>query len=1044
MKPLMLKMSAFGPFADIVEIPFHQLDSQGLFLITGNTGAGKTTIFDAISFALYGNTSGRTRTTATIRSDFAPLTIETFVYLEFLHKGKKYTVKRNPEYLRNKKNNEAGTTTHKADAVLTYPDGSVITGNTKVTKDIERLLCIDWKQFKQVAMIAQGEFLNLILEDGKERSAILRKVFNTQIYEDLQIKLKDISLSLKKGCEESENLIIRYLSDINCDEDNAFYQFIKEWKESPSIHKANEIFVVLEKLLAYDKEKLDTTKNELNRIEKEISKISVEHERAKVNNERFEKLENFIEEKKQMLEKEDEIEDKIERYSFSQKAVNIIRFYEDKFIREKNEKDSLIAFIKKTNKELSDSKEKLNESWERLEESNAKLDIAENINMSIKETENQLDLYDNLLKLKNTSKELHEDKENLLKLLSIEENKREELKKLEIKVSNELKRLENVDKDFLLCDGELNRVKQISDKIEQMLYEYNNILNDEKALEKAHKQFLELEEQYKHKDIECRSADAEFLHAQAGIMASKLIDNEECPVCGSTSHPNKASLSETLITQSELKLLKEETATLHEAMSKLSHKCGELKTKYKLNSEKLETQIRDALKIETKLIDIDKTLAEQSEINLKERQIIEREHKKLQNDIENNIKNKEKLKDITVEIEEVEKNISERKNYLNELEIEIGKLEERIKSISLKYDSKEEAIKKINEDRKEYNRLKSEYEMANKNYTDCTIEIQSLKAVLENNEEKLTLLKESYIKAEFEFTQKLKECNFKNEEDYRKYLISDDELQALNNEINEYKERKILISENINQLEIETKDKEIVSISKIMEKQKILAELKKSSGEIMQEVSNRIGNNNIIHFRVSDELKGLDERRSEFMLVEELSEVANGEIKGKQRLAFEQYIQAFYFEKVIHEANKRLKLMTSGRYKLMRKEEASDHRVKAGLEIEIMDYYTGKPRSIKSLSGGELFKASLSLALGLSDVIQSFAGGIEVDAMFIDEGFGSLDSESLESAIETLNTLTAGNRLVGIISHVEELKERIDKQIIVSKDINGSTVKYKI
>ena len=319
-----------------------------------------------------------------------------------------------------------------------------------------------------------------------------------------------------------------------------------------------------------------------------------------------------------------------------------------------------------------------------------------------------------------------------------------------------------------------------------------------------------------------------------------------------------------------------------------------------------------------------------------------------------------------------------------------------------------------------------------------------MKAVLENNEEKLTLLKESYIKAEFEFTQKLKECNFKNEEDYRKYLISDDELQALNNEINEYKERKMLISENINQLEIETKDKEIVSISKIMEKQKILDELKKSSGEIMQEVSNRIGNNNIIHFRVSDELKGLDERRSEFMLVEELSEVANGEIKGKQRLAFEQYIQAFYFEKVIHEANKRLKLMTSGRYKLMRKEEASDHRVKAGLEIEIMDYYTGKPRSIKSLSGGELFKASLSLALGLSDVIQSFAGGIEVDAMFIDEGFGSLDSESLESAIETLNTLTAGNRLVGIISHVEELKERIDKQIIVSKDINGSTVKYKI
>ena len=240
MKPLMLKMSAFGPFADVVDVPFFSLDSQGLFLITGNTGAGKTTIFDAISFALYGNTSGITRTVDTVRSDFALPSNETFVYLEFLHKGKRYTVKRNPQYIRPKKSG-VGTTPQAADAVLTYPDGSVITGANNVTKSIEQLLCIDWKQFKQVVMIAQGEFLNLILADSNERGAILRKVFNTQIYADIQIKLKDMALTLKKECIESDNTIVQHLSDINCDENSDSFQLINEWKLSPSIQDRKSV-----------------------------------------------------------------------------------------------------------------------------------------------------------------------------------------------------------------------------------------------------------------------------------------------------------------------------------------------------------------------------------------------------------------------------------------------------------------------------------------------------------------------------------------------------------------------------------------------------------------------------------------------------------------------------------------------------------------------------------------------------------------------------------------------------------------------------------
>ncbi|HHX56594.1 MAG TPA: SMC family ATPase, partial [Clostridiales bacterium] len=907
MKPLMLKMSAFGPFADVVDVPFLSLDSQGLFLITGNTGAGKTTIFDAISFALYGNTSGITRTVDTVRSDFALPSNETFVYLEFLHKGKRYTVKRNPQYIRPKKSG-VGTTPQVADAILTYPDGSVITGANNVTKSIEQLLCIDWKQFKQVVMIAQGEFLNLILADSNERGAILRKVFNTQIYADVQMKLKDMASTLKKECTESDNTIVQHLSDINCDENSDSFQLINEWKLSPSIHKAKDIFIALEKILTTSEEKIGITKEELVKIENEISKNAVEYEIAKLNNDKLTKLGNLNTEKSQMLDKADEISKKNEEYSFSQKAINIVKPFEEKFIREKNDRNEITVFIVDTNEKASELEGSIAELKAELEQSEQKLPMADEINLRVKKTESELDLYDSAFELSKSLEELKKKKESVFSLITNKDTEKGNLEKEQSKISSELKELDNVEEDFFLCDKKLSDVKQMSDKIEQMLDEYNKNLIDKKALEKSQEQFLELEKQYKLKNGECSNADSEFLQAQAGIMASGLQDNEKCPVCGSTSHPCKATLSETLITESELKQLKEETAELYKAVDKLSHECGTLKARYELNYEKLDSQVKTTFQIGTDLVDINAVLAEQSEKNLCERKTLELEYKKLQKDKEKKLESKEKLQKIIDEIIEIDGIINSKKTRLTEIDIEIGKVDERIKSINkqLSYRSKEEAIQKINDDKEKYNQIKSEFENANKNYNECNVEIESLKAVLLNNEQKLSELEKSHAKAEQKFIQKLNECGFENEETYHKYLISNDDLQLLIDEINEYKDRMMLINENITQLETETKDIEIVCLTDIISKKEALIEGKKLHDETIQKLSNNISNNNRIYLKVDKELKSLNDKRDKFMLVNELSKTANGDLVGKQKLAFEQYIQAFYFEKVIHEANKRL------------------------------------------------------------------------------------------------------------------------------------------
>ena len=377
------------------------------------------------------------------------------------------------------------------------------------------------------------------------------------------------------------------------------------------------------------------------------------------------------------------------------------------------------------------------------------------------------------------------------------------------------------------------------------------------------------------------------------------------------------------------------------------------------------------------------------------------------------------------------------------LDIDLAKTGRDIDNLQagLEYPSLERAKQVIGEATKKLDELKLALQNAEKDYRSSKQALDSNITLLEDQEKRKVAVSQAAEQALEKFKVKYKEAGFSDEDSYQAALMSEQALDELKNRIAAYRETYKAAEADMMRLQKETKDKQSKDTARILEEQSVLQAEKTKAENYMQKIAARLQNNDTIAQNIT---KADAERRrleKEYLVIMNLSKTANGELAGQQKLAFEQFVQASYFNQIIAEANKRLAIMTNSRYELLRKENATDNRSQSGLDLDVLDNYTGKVRTVKSLSGGESFKASLTLALGLSDVIQSYAGGVEIDTMFIDEGFGALDAESLEQAIVTLHGLTAGNRLVGIISHVSELKDRIDKKILIQKDMAGSTIK---
>lgn len=915
MRPLQLTMSAFGPYAGQTVIDFTKLGESGVYLITGDTGAGKTTIFDAITYALYGEPSGETRGVSTLRSKYSDLQTPTFVELIFRYSDKQYKVKRNPEYER-QSNRGDGTTIQKADAELFLPDGRVITKLKDINAELEKILGINRDQFKQIAMIAQGDFLKLLLAETKDRIAIFQKIFKTNNYQTLQFRLSEVSRDLKTKYENSKANITLYINDIVCDTDSLYSAEVQKAKRGELV--TSEIINLLDIIVVNDKKLEAKNDTEIKENEDKILKLTAEIAEA----ETLKKARLQLEEDKKILPI------KLERNNACEQNLKKAR-----------EKGGLVI-------QLTDDIAKINAELPEYSELSSKRNF-------IIECSEQLTVKKNMLAAK------------------LAEN--EKITEEQCKLKAEQESLANCDADQIKAENEKANLLSESKKIEGIERDLRLFEHGKNDLDNAQKHYLKLSEEAKCSEEKFNKSNKLFLDEQAGIIAETIKDGEPCPVCGSLSHPKKAVKSENAPTQAELDLIKQEAETTAMTARNASEKAGALKAGLEEKKIILNKQILEIFGA----FDVDSV----SDVADDKKRVVQNRIAALDLEIKEFTKQKDRKQQLGSLILQTENKLRDFTDQINNIRSEIVTKESEIK----------------------------------------------------NNEERVVVLeKKLKFSSENEALDNKKLLEKQKSEIENGITIAQTESEISQKELNTLKTRISVTEEqikNATEIDIEIKRRELT----IRQDEKI------GFTDLQKKIHARILKNESILLSITQkyhETKALEEK---WTWINALSNTANGYVKGKDRIMLETYVQMNYFDRIIARANTRFLIMSSGQYELIRRKEADAKNHQVGLDLDVIDHYNGTERSVNSLSGGESFIASLSLALGLSDEIQSNAGGIKLDAMFVDEGFGTLDEDVLNKAINALIGLTEGNRTVGIISHVNELKEKIDKQIVVTKEKSGGS-----
>lgn len=1043
MKPLNLVVCAFGPYAGRTEIPLHKFGSGGLFLICGATGAGKTTIFDAITFALYGEASGSTRTADTLRSDFADPSAKTFVDLTFTHAGKLYRVVRNPRYLRPKR--KGGMTTENADAALTRPDGSVCSGASAVTREIVQLLGIDCKQFRQTSMIAQGEFLKLLLADSAERSDIFRRVFDTGLYRRIQDLLRTRSQELSAQMNENARAILQDAGAIRPDGNFLTADTLAEFSAENDVHLAPRMLKQLSASIEAERKTAEQVSVGRNAARAETEKLAAQIAAAEQVNRVFDELKSTKQKAlglKELSQTMANTEAKIRAAEQAQAQVSPAR---DAFLREKESACRLKQAVSELKVEISRKEKELSEFRAAAQAEKAKEPYRLELEGKMAGLKSELPHYEKAQALQAQAQQIKKELDSLQKKLEEAKKKQVRLETEQKELEAELQALKDVEVQRVSCEADGKTAAQTCEKLEEIITGTDNILILWKTVRVCQSAYPKAEARFQEADRKASDAELLFLREQAGLMAANLKDGEPCPVCGSASHPAKAQLTGKAPSGSTLKRLKDERERQRDALHKAALDAKEAKTKLEADKANLLSAAAAVLGSltgcgsvkalrKTALDALEKTCVQKKELDIRLSALIQQSKRKEERTARQNQIQK-LLSSSETEITGLEKKQSTRQADWKAVQAEGSAMQE-----SLSCNSEGEARKRLAVCSTELESMKSAREKAEHDFHDCENSLGAARAVLEDNRKSLAFSAEQAQKLQKKYELRLQSAGFPCEADYLNALIPAEKLEKLKKQLTDYRDQCCAVRNDLTRLEKETEDKSPCNLG---EMNALLSESHKREEKCetaLREISVRLEANRRAAEKMTAKLEERKKLERTYESVLDLDKTANGALTGRQRLNFEQFVQAAYFNRILEQANLRLAKMTGGRYLLLRRETASDLRARFGLDIDVLDHYTGKVRDIKSLSGGESFKASLSLALGLSDVVQSRSGGVRIETMFVDEGFGTLDDESRRQAISTLAELAGGDRLVGIISHVPELREQIDRQIIVRRGLTGSTV----
>ncbi|SHI53345.1 exonuclease SbcC [Dethiosulfatibacter aminovorans DSM 17477] len=1062
MRPLKLRMTAFGPYGEIETVDFQELNGRNLFLVTGPTGSGKTTIFDAISFAMYGEASGSSgggksgRSAESLRSQYSRDDLLTEVELDFELKGTRYSVKRIPKQNKPKSRGE-GFTEQKPEAELLIGQGQgrkVMTGVSRVNEKIESLMGINADQFRQIMMIPQGEFRQMLNSDSQDREKVLRKLFDTRLYNLMQMNLDMKSKALHRDIEDKERLRNYEAAKIDCGEDEVLEELVASASKN-----MDEIILRTLELIKRDEGLKRDMSLKIEGKNKEKEDLVSKREKAKSDNEKLKLKDSTAEEVGKLEERSAEIKDLKERIMKGEKAALILQHEKNRDERQK-ELDGIIEKGKKKEKELLEAKgilekaeavfgkedssesramrEKLVEKLRSLKALEDKVSRIEAVSRSVEQMGKDAEIQHkkketSLLNLDKTRKNLGGYEERL--------KKSGEAKTAQVRLRSEYKQWEEKRKNL--------------EKIHLNFQEWDKVWTD---LEKYRKTVEKEEQVLQSLDKVYKSSKLVFLRNQAALLAAELEEGKPCPVCGSLDHPSPALISGESISEDRINELEEDVKKQDKKVNDAARKVAVSEEKLKKISEDRKIlfnelvcysestddgKLRDMKYLEALSKEDMPAIMENCRMKLDD---IAGEGKKMKaladegNELEGKIKaSRKNIEDLDKEIESLTATQLESAGKLSR---EKTKLEAIYTEVPEELRSVKSLITKMNEVATIKRRVEESYESARRNLESAKVSFAGVKASLEQlrNEEKSSCEKSE--KAGRELKAKIISEGFLSFDDYVSSKMTADELEINRKIVEEHRRELHFQKQQYEKLVAETKGLQVASIEEF---DKAVDSIGSAINEMIKTrsaIENRSANNSEIVESIKKIKEEIGDRENRYKVLGNLAAIAQGRNKGM--ITFERYVLAAFLDDILKAANIRLRKMSQGRFVLSRTEELERKNKQSGLELEVFDNYTGKSRHVKTLSGGEGFKASLSMALGLSDVVQSYAGGVQLDTMFIDEGFGTLDQESLDNAISCLIDLQESGRLVGIISHVQELKERIDTRLEVKSTNTGSTTEFVV
>lgn len=1082
MKPTKLVMQAFGAYAEQTEIDFTQFEEKGLFLICGDTGAGKTTIFDAISYALYGEASGSYRDTKNLKSEYVDKKVESFVDFYFTHQGKDYHVCRKPSF---KYTNRNGKPDEQAEKVIFYqPDGTTLEGakNVDGTKEkpgaIPQLLNMDAGQFMQVAMIAQGEFWKLLNAKTNERTEILRTIFQTDAYKKLELKLKnrmDVSFAARKEKEQSisqsfrevkvepaeisegiSGILAEDLVEDSEEQPRSVVQRICDLQEklqdSKAVWNIEEMLTLLQAVIGEDTEKAKQKETVLAQAEEELQKLQGTLVSAKDNNAILERYARTKEEREVLESQKGLFEERRIQLDRTKQATYKVKPEYDAWSAKEHEWERTKQLITDGAQTLADCQTRAGMADAKVKETEALRPEAEQCQKIVDKVREEEPRY--------KEREMLQHELGQIQLqLATQEQQEAALVTAEQMLQKRIGELQEQQAVWKEEPQQLAQAQAAHDKLLDSQKKTESIAkNLIPAWRRKQQELEEAQREYRKNQDAYESAKEAFTHADrlyranlVGILASDLAEGDPCPVCGATHHEKLATLVEASVTAEQCKELKAVEEKKLDAFNQATASASSLRAVVQAKELQLKEQIRGCM-----------TPAFIGGVEALEELLVifERQRAKLVDAVAQSREQMDTLQQNCEKLREVEAMLAraqgtemarlaeQRKSLVEERQSLIAKQAASQATLAalqtLSYPDWEAAMQEGNHALARVTEIQTALDTAAKEKKSADEAVARVQASIATQKQALEQQKSDAQMLKQRLNEKLTACQFASVEEMQAQVATDAEIHAEETKLADYDKKVTEVAARLSQLEQEqdARHRTLVDLEQLQQEHTSKRVQVETLRTALQAITFRIQNNCEKQQNIRAQQVAYEKAKKENDTSYRLYTLVSGQTRNG-KITFEQYIQAAGFDSILQAANRHLLPMSDNQFQLYRQTNAVGKQTNTFLDLEVLDISTGKRRPVGNLSGGESFKASLSLALGLSDTIAENRGGIQMDALFVDEGFGTLDSKSLEETKDALLSMSGENKLVGIISHRDELMD-IPQKLRVTKGRGGSRIQMEL